>query len=89
MGFLVGEEFTGRGVATEALTQAVQTAFRDLDLHRLQAEALLDNHASQSVLEHCGFEQFGIAEDFLMIDGRWQTHVLFQLVNRRHSSLTR
>ena len=89
VGFLVGKEFGGRGIATEALRQTIAFAFRDIDLHRIQAEALLDNAPSQAVLERCGFEQYGIAEDYLRIDGQWQTHVLFQLINPRHSSLTR
>ena len=71
----------GRGLATAAVRDIVGVAFDDLGLHRVQAGTLRDNLRSQRVLERTGFVRFGLAEAYLRIAGRWQDHVLFQLVN--------
>lgn len=80
LGYWVSKPVNGRGVATVAVARAVQIAFEDLALHRLQAATLLRNHASQRVLEKNGFERIGVARDYLRIAGRWQDHILFGLV---------
>ena len=49
-----------------------RVAFGELGLHRLQAETLLDNVASQKVLERNGFVRIGMAPTYLKIAGRWQ-----------------
>lgn len=71
----------GRGLASAAVADAVRVAFDELRLHRLQAETLLHNTASQRVLAWNGFQPFGIAPSYLKIAGRWQDHILFHLFN--------
>lgn len=56
LGYWIGEPFWGRGVATEAVRQAVRWAFeRDPGLMRIFAEVFAENRASQRVLEKNGF----------------------------------
>lgn len=81
VGYWVSETAGGRGVATAALKQIVSVAFGELDLHRVQAETLLHNVASQKVLERNGFVRFGMAPSYLKIAGRWQDFILYQLIN--------
>jgi GrpB-like predicted nucleotidyltransferase (UPF0157 family)/GNAT superfamily N-acetyltransferase len=78
LGYFVDRERAGRGLATLAVAAAVETAFGPLGLHRVQAGTLLDNRASQRVLEKNGFERIGMAPRYLNIAGRWQDHLLFQ-----------
>ena len=51
--------------------------FEDLDLHRLEASALIDNDRSKAVLIKCGFKQIGINEKYLFINGAWRDHITF------------
>ncbi|MFW3169183.1 GNAT family N-acetyltransferase [Geodermatophilus sp. CPCC 206100] len=81
LGYWLARSATGRGVATAAVAAVVRTAFGALSLHRLQAATLLHNTASQRVLEHNGFARIGMAPRYLRIAGRWQDHVLFQLLD--------
>lgn len=80
IGYWIAREATGRGVATAAVGQALQIAFDELGLHRVQAEILPHNHASRRVLEHHGFARYGLAPQYLRIAGRWQDHELWQLL---------
>jgi ribosomal-protein-alanine N-acetyltransferase len=80
LGYWVDREHNGRGVATAAVAAVVRIAFRDLGLHRLQADTLVHNTASQRVLARNGFTRIGLAPRYLRIAGRWQDHVLHQLL---------
>ncbi|WP_460857145.1 GNAT family N-acetyltransferase [Nocardiopsis coralliicola] len=81
VGYWVAEDTAGRGVATAALAEAKVRAFTGLGLHRLQAETLLHNTASQRVLARNGFTPFGIAPRYLRIAGEWQDHIVYQVLN--------
>lgn len=78
MGYWLAEDRTGRGLATQAVAAAVEHAFTEIGLHRVEAATLLSNTASQGVLGRNGFEKFGMAPRYLMIAGAWQDHVMFQ-----------
>jgi ribosomal-protein-alanine N-acetyltransferase len=78
MSYWLGEDQTGKGLATDAVRAALAIAFAELGLHRVEAGTLLRNTASQNVLAKNGFEQFGLAPKFLKIAGVWQDHLLFQ-----------
>ena len=80
LGYWMAEHVTGRGVATAAVAAMTRTAFGDAGLHRLQAATLLHNAASRRVLERNGFTPIGVAPRYLRIAGRWQDHLLFQLL---------
>jgi ribosomal-protein-alanine N-acetyltransferase len=80
-GYWVARSETGRGVATEAVRLAKGVAFGELGLLRVQAETLPHNTASQKVLARNGFEPIGLAPSYLKIAGKWQDHVLFQVLD--------
>jgi len=81
VGYWVSPSVSGRGVATAALREIKRVAFEELGLHRLEAGTLLHNVRSQRVLGRNGFVQIGLAPSYLKIEGRWQDHLLFQVLN--------
>ena len=80
-GYWVGAADNGRGHATAAVREIVRVAFEELDLHRVQAETMLDNAASQRVLERNGFVRYGMAPRYLNLDGDWRDHYMYQVLN--------
>ncbi|MBQ6425850.1 MAG: GNAT family N-acetyltransferase [Clostridia bacterium] len=58
---LRNDGYKGRGIGTQALTEAVRYAFTELDLGEIFADALKTNMRSRLVLEKAGFLQ--IRED--------------------------
>jgi ribosomal-protein-alanine N-acetyltransferase len=78
VGYWISEEHNGRGIATEATGLVLAAAFGALGLHRVEAGTLVDNLGSQRVLAKAGFVRYGLAPKFLLIDGEWRDHVLFQ-----------
>jgi len=81
LGYWVDEARNGQGLATAAVGEMVDLAFGRLGLHRVQAETLVHNVASQRVLERNGFSRYGVAPGYLQIAGRWQDHVMFQVLS--------
>ncbi len=81
VGYWVSAADNGRGLASAALRHLTRVAFRDLGLHRVQAETLLHNVRSQRVLERNGFTRIGMAPGYLQIADRWQDHYLYQLLS--------
>ncbi|WP_019630260.1 GNAT family N-acetyltransferase [Actinomadura atramentaria] len=77
-GYWVGRAHVRRGVATEALRQALDIAFTELRLHRVEAFTRIDNVASQRVLERNGFTPVGIARRHIHVAGRWHDERLYE-----------
>ena len=82
VGYWVSATDNGRGFATAAVRDIIGVAFGELGLHRVQAATLLHNVRSQRVLEHNGFVRIGMAPAYLNIAGRWQDHILYQVVKQ-------
>lgn len=80
VGYWVAHGRDGKGLATQAVGDVVAFAFAQAGLHRLEAWTLVDNVASQRVLEKNGFTRFGLAKALLLIDGEWRDHILFERV---------
>jgi ribosomal-protein-alanine N-acetyltransferase len=79
LGYFVSERHNGRGYATQAVRQAVDSAFGELGLHRVQAAVMPRNIASIRVLEKAGFREEGFALRYLQIAGVWEDHKLYAL----------
>lgn len=56
IGYWLGEDYWGRGIATEALIAVTEHAFATYDLCRLYAHVFEWNLASARVLEKAGYE---------------------------------
>ncbi len=80
VGYWVAEEYQGRGLASAAVEVVSNVARESLGLHRIQAGTVVNNVASQRVLERCSFTMIGLAPQYLHINGEWQDHLLFQRI---------
>jgi ribosomal-protein-alanine N-acetyltransferase len=80
LGYWVGQPYQRRGYTSAAVRLAVQFAFDELDLHRVEAACQPDNIASQGVLKKCGFAEEGRARAYLKINGAWRDHLLFACI---------
>jgi len=71
---------TGKGLMTEALNAAVDIAFTELDLHRVEVNVVPRNERSLAVVRRCGFEQEGLSRRYICIAGTWEDHLRFARV---------
>lgn len=80
LGYSIDKDEQGKGYMKEAVNLVVNYAFEDLDLHRVEASALVDNEPSKHVLIGCGFTEFGINKKYLYINGGWKDHITYYKV---------
>ena len=76
LGYSLDGESQGRGLMTEALRLAMAHAFGEMNLNRAMANYIPRNRRSARLLRRLGFRGEGRARHYLLIDGRWEDHVL-------------
>jgi RimJ/RimL family protein N-acetyltransferase len=80
IGYWLGEEFWGRGIATESLAAVTEYAFQTLGMARVYAEVFEWNAASMRVLEKCGFEREGVLRKAAIKDRKLIDQIVYSKV---------
>jgi ribosomal-protein-alanine N-acetyltransferase len=80
LGYWVGERFARQGYMYSAVAALIPFIFATLGMHRIEAACLPSNEPSKNLLQKAGFRQEGLARKYLHINGEWQDHVLFALL---------
>ncbi len=80
IGYWSGAPHAGKGYMSEALGLVIPFAFDELRLHRIEAACIPHNIRSIRLLEKAGFQREGLLRSYLKINGFWQDHLLFALI---------
>lgn len=80
IGYWLGEEFWGRGIATEALIVVTEYAFSNYDVCRLYAHVFAWNPASARVLEKAGYEYEGRLRKSVTKDGQTIDQLMYAMI---------
>lgn len=81
LGYSVAARWQGQGVMYEGLQAAIRYMQRQQHMHRIMANYMPHNRRSGALLQHTGFEKEGYAKNYLLINGKWQDHVLTALTD--------
>ena len=81
LGYVVDPAHQGKGYATEAVSEVIDFAWKILRLHRIESYVMPRNTRSLRVMEKLGFEKEGISRRCLEVNGVWEDHVRFSLLN--------
>jgi ribosomal-protein-alanine N-acetyltransferase len=81
LGYWIGAKYAQQGYMTAAVRAVIPFVFDSLELHRLEAACLPNNTASIKLLERTGFRREGLARRYLRINGVWQDHLLYALLD--------
>lgn len=65
---------------TEAIGLVVRYAFKDLKLHRVEANIQPDNTPSINVVKRAGFTKEGYSKKYLKVGGRWRDHERWAMI---------
>jgi len=74
------EEFSGRGITSEAVTQLTRFCFREMGLASVYAWIMEDNAASRSVLQKAGLREAGRIRCAASSGGRQVDRIYFDLI---------
>jgi ribosomal-protein-alanine N-acetyltransferase len=79
IGYWLGEQVWGRGVATEALRAVTAEAFERYELTRIYAVPFADHRASIRVLEKAGYVKEGVMRQSAIKEGRIRDQALYAI----------
>ena len=71
IGYWLGSEYWGKGIAAEALQQMTDYGFTNLQLKKLYAPVLAPNAASMRVLVKCAYKLEGVLKSEVHKNGRY------------------
>lgn len=81
LGYGLARDKEGIGYMSEILPPAIEYAFGELSLHRIMANYKPVNERSGRLLKKLGFAVEGYARDYLLLNGKWEDHILTSLTN--------
>jgi RimJ/RimL family protein N-acetyltransferase len=80
IGYALGRAYWGNGYMQETLKAVLSFAFKDLNLHRIEADVDPRNHASVRTLERLGFQREGYLRERWQVNGEVQDAFFFGLL---------
>lgn len=69
IGYYLGQQFQGRGIASAAVCAVLAHAFGALQLHRIELQCAAGNHASMALAERLGFAHEGVLRQAECLNG--------------------
>ena len=80
LGYYAFHPFAGRGLLRSGLGSVISHCFRELRLHRLEANIQPGNARSIALVRGLGFQMEGLSPRYLKVCGRWRDHQRWALL---------
>jgi RimJ/RimL family protein N-acetyltransferase len=77
LGYWIGEQYWGRGIATECVRLVIHYALSELELEEVSAYVFPENKASIRVLEKNGMKKKGQVNEYHKISGRYRISLIY------------
>jgi len=81
IGYSVDKDLICQGYGKESVSSVIRHAFDQLKLHRIEAHIMPANTASLALASSVGFSEEGLCKSYLYINGRWEDHLRFSILN--------
>ncbi|TYS16687.1 GNAT family N-acetyltransferase [Rossellomorea vietnamensis] len=79
--YWIGEEYWGKGYATEAAETILKYAFAEKNYHKVFARHFGSNPSSGRVLKKIGMEKEGVLKEHIVKDDRYEDLVYYGVMN--------
>lgn len=89
LGFYGHIAYSGKGLMREGLLLLFGHAFRQMKLHRIEANVQPENDRSLTLIRAVGFRKEGFSPRYLKIGGRWRDHERWALLAEDYKSIRR
>ena len=82
IGYILSPDHHGKGIVTEAVNRLIEFGFEDLKLHSIEAIIDPENHASEKVLQKCGFVKEAHLKESDFWEGKFRDKVIYSLLEK-------
>ncbi|NRR30627.1 GNAT family N-acetyltransferase [Oxalobacteraceae bacterium] len=82
LGYYLGQQFQGRGIATSAVLAVIDYCFADLELNRIELKCAVGNTQSAALAKRIGFTLEGVMRQAEYLHGEFVDHQLFSLLRQ-------
>ncbi len=89
LGYFGFAPFAGQGYMTEGMALALDVAFRELALHRVEVNIQPTNTRSLALAQRLGFTREGYSRRYVKIAGRWRDHERYAMLAEDWRTLRR
>ena len=89
LGYWLGEEFSGQGLATAACRLLLHHGFADLGLNRIEIRCAKGNKSSIAVAERLGMTYEGTLREEEFLNNKYVDHMVYSILSREYEEQTR
>ena len=82
LSYLIGEDYQGKGFATEASKAVVNYGFEVLELHKIIIAHTTKNKQSGKICAKLGFKKYANENDAFMKNGEWHDLLWYEQINK-------
>jgi [ribosomal protein S5]-alanine N-acetyltransferase len=87
IGYVISQEYWGKGIVTEAANEVIKFGFNNMDLVRIQARCFVENIGSARVMEKTGMSFEGIIRKGMFVKGKHRDIKMYSILKEEFSSL--
>ncbi len=80
IGYWLGQNFQGKGIATKVCAEMVRFAFEELELNRIEIKCWVENYKSKSIPKRLGFNNEAVLREAELLNGKFIDLELFSLL---------
>ncbi len=82
LGYWVGEDYQGRGIATKATRAMTDYAFSEWNLNRVEINTGVDNTKSRAVARRLGFREEGVSREKMWVNDHFVDLVGYAMLRK-------
>lgn len=86
IGYWLGEQYQGRGIATKSFESMILYGFNNLNLNRIEVRVATENYQSRALPERYSFKAEGVIRDAEWLYCRYVDHTLYSLLKNEYES---
>jgi ribosomal-protein-serine acetyltransferase len=82
IGYWLGDNFLGKGIATKVSAEMVRFAFEEIELNRIEIKCGVENYKSKSIPKRLGFKHEATLREAELLHGKFIDLDVFSLLKR-------
>ncbi|TFE00565.1 GNAT family N-acetyltransferase [Jeotgalibacillus salarius] len=86
IGYVISQDYWGKGIATEAAKKIIEFGFENMDLVRIQARCFPENEGSEKVMQKAGMLFEGVLRKSLFIKGKHWDGKVYSILREEFTS---